>query len=290
MLLIGQAASPAAVSAAGPPRVAIIVGPVGDLTETYIEIAEISATRAEALGAVVARAYSPAATPENVLAAVEDANIVLYLGHGIGVPNPYSQDPDPETVNGWGLQGPDARGDHSDSWQDGTLAYYGEAWLAANARPAPGFVMIYSNACYAPGAGEGMHPPATLDEAASRVSGYSRAPLMEMGASGYFATDFYGGAAELIGAMLADPSLSVGQVFTMEPRFEEDGVTRLPHASLPGHEVWLQRSAYFDGKVDHWYAFAGDPEARPGTISAATLPLAQTRDLPVIEYRDPHSY
>lgn len=44
---------------------------------------------------------------------------------------------------------------HADSWADGSLAYYGVAWIAEHARPAPGFVIIYSNFCYAPGAGEG---------------------------------------------------------------------------------------------------------------------------------------
>jgi hypothetical protein len=62
-------------------RVAIIVGPVGEkLTPTYIAIAEAAARRAEADGAVVARAYSPNATPDNVLAAVQGANVVIYLG------------------------------------------------------------------------------------------------------------------------------------------------------------------------------------------------------------------
>ena len=36
----------------------------------------------------MARAYSPDATAEKVLAAVEGATIVVYLGHGIGFPNP----------------------------------------------------------------------------------------------------------------------------------------------------------------------------------------------------------
>ena len=40
---------------------------------------------------------------------------------------------------------------------DGYVEYLGEDWIVANARPAPGFVMIYSNTCYAPGASEGGH-------------------------------------------------------------------------------------------------------------------------------------
>lgn len=247
---------------AEPLRVAIIVGPVGEeLTPVYLALAEAAAAAAEERGADVARAYSPDATADRVLEAVAGATIVVYFGHGIGSPNPYSATPDPATTNGWGLNGPNARGDHADSWQDGTLVYYGEAWIAEHARPAPGWVMIYSNACYAPGAGEGFDAPATEETAAQRVSAYSRAPLAELGASAYFATDYFEGAAHLVGTLLDQPELAYGDLFATEPRFEADGLVRLPHASVEGAQTWLHRSAYFDGKVDYWYAFAGDPTA-----------------------------
>jgi hypothetical protein len=246
-------------------RVAVIVGPVGEeLTPVYIALGEAAAMAAEQRGAVVARAYSPEATPENVLAAVEGANIVVYLGHGVGTPNPYSATPDPAMVNGWGLQGPNAIGTHADSWADGSLAYYGEAWIAANARPAPGWVMIYSNACYAPGASEGFDTPATPEQAAARVEAYSRAPLTELGASAYFATDFYEGAAQIISTLIDDPARSYGQTFAADPLFLADGLTRTAHSMMPDAEVWLHRSPYFEGKVDYWYAFAGNPEATFG--------------------------
>jgi hypothetical protein len=262
-----------AVSARGaePIRVAVIVGPVGEeLTPVYLGLAEAAALAAEQRGALVTRAYSPAATAETVVAAVEGASIVVYLGHGVGSPNPYSASPDPTTTNGWGLNGPNARGDHSDSWQDGTLAYYGERWIAEHARPAPGWVMIYSNACYAPGAGEGFDEPATEEVAAHRVSAYSRGPLADLGASAYFATDYFEGAAHLVATLLDQPALPYGELFASEPRFVADGLVRRPHASLEGVETWLHRSAYFDGKVDYWYAFAGDPAASLAAGPSAT--------------------
>jgi len=260
-------AAPAAASTAV--RVAIIVGPVGEeLTPVYIGLAESAATAAETRGATVARAYSPDASAENVLAAVEDANIVVYLGHGIGTPNPYSPDANPATTNGWGLNGPNAVGTHADSSRDGTLAYYGESWIAAHARPAPGWVMIYSNACYAPGASEGFDEPASEEVAAGRVGAYSRGPLAELGASAYFATDFYEGAAHLVGTLLDQPTLPYGDVFASETRFSADGLTTRVHPDVDGAETWLHRSAYFDGKVDYWYAFAGNPTASLGTAPA----------------------
>jgi hypothetical protein len=80
-------------SGAEPAHVAIIVGPVGEeLTPVYIGLAEAAASAA-GHGADVRRAYSPDATAERVLAAVEGANIVVYFGHGVGSPNPYSATP-----------------------------------------------------------------------------------------------------------------------------------------------------------------------------------------------------
>jgi hypothetical protein len=257
---IGSLAAPAAARGAGPPtKVAIIVGPVGDeLTPVYIGLADTAAAAAEARGATVARAYSPEATEARVLEAVADANIVVYFGHGVGAPNPYSATPNPETTNGWGLNGTSDRG-HADSAADGSLVYRGEAWIAAHARPAPGWVMIYSNACYAPGAGEGHHEPASEELAAARVSAYSRSPLAELGASAYFATDFYEGAAHLVGTLLDAPDRAFSDVFMSEPRFVPDGLVTRPHASVADAETWLHKSTYFDDKLDYWYAFAGDP-------------------------------
>ena len=260
--VVGSLGLAAPARAASPAKVAIIVGPVGEeLTPVYISLADAAATAAETRGATVAKAYSPDATAEGVLEAVEGANIVIYFGHGVGTPNPYSDDPSATTTNGWGLNGPKANDKHADSSADGTLAYYGEAWIAEHARPAPGWVMIYSNACYAPGASEGFDKPANEKQAAARVAAYSRAPLAELGASAYFATDFYEGAAHLVGTLLDQPTLPYGEVFASEPNFVADGLTRLPHGLIDGAQTWLHRSPYFEGKVDYWYAFAGDPTA-----------------------------
>lgn len=261
----------------------IIVGPVGlALTPTYLELAEQAARVAEAGGATVRRAYSPNATPDRVLEAVARANIVIYFGHGTGFPNPFSATPDSATVNGWGLQGPNARGTHDDSSADGTLAYYGEAWIAAHARPAPGFVMIYSNVCYAPGAGEGGHPPSTPAEARQRAGGYARTPLA-MGASAVFATDFYAGAAELVDRLLSNPTMTYGDIVRSTRHYLAEGVTIQPHPNAGGAELWLQRSPYFAGKSDYWFSFSGDPTAsfssagtgRPDALLAAfALPMS----------------
>ena len=97
----------------------------------------------------------------------------------------------------------------------------------------------------------------------ARVAAYSRAPLAELGASAYFATDFYEGAAHLIDRLLGNPTATYGEIFAGEAGFDPAAVTRLPHPAAATGEVWLHRSAYFDGQVDYWYAFAGDPAVSP---------------------------
>ena len=264
--------TPSPAAAATLIRVAIIVGPVGaELTPQYIELAEMAADEAERSGATVLRAYSPKATPRRVLRAVDGANVVIYFGHGTGFPNPYSETLNPAVVDGWALQGPRARGTHADDPAKGRLAYYGEAWLAANAHPAPGFVMIYSNACYAPGASEGWLPKPDEREALAHVANYSRAAFA-MGASAYYATDFYGGAARLVRALLDQSGGTFADVFRSEPEFRPDALSRHRHPQVPGTQVWLHRSAYFDGKVDYWYAFAGQPRVRMAGTAAGHEP------------------
>jgi hypothetical protein len=272
-------------------KVAIIVGPVGEeLTPVYISLAEAAAKAAEERGAEVARAYSPNADQKSVRKAVRDANIVIYFGHGVGTPNPYSDTPNPATTNGWGLNGPNRRGDHSDSFVDGTLTYYGESWITQHARPASGWVMIYSNACYAPGAGEGQYEPATQEVAAERVSAYSRAPLADLGASASFATDFFEGAAHLVGALLDGPDRPYRDIFMSEPQFNRDALVMEPHATVAGAETWLHKSPYFEGKVDYWYAFAGDPDASLGgnrVERSAGAPTGGVAPAPKTPLRDP---
>jgi hypothetical protein len=263
---------PTAAHANQPTKVAIIVGPVGTLTPTYLALAEHAAASAEQYGATVARAYSPNATPANVLAAVEDANIVIYFGHGYGHPSPYGG-LDTSRQNGWALQGPAARGTHDDGL-NGYIEYYGEDWIVANARPAPGFVMIYSNTCYAPGASEGGSAPATPSDAALRVAYYSRA-VFAMGGSAYYATDFDAGAADLVARLLADHSATYGAAFAWDYRFVPSALSWQAHPFSPGQAIWLHRSTYAPGPPNYWYAFAGNPDLTPLRAWDRAAPTAE---------------
>lgn len=271
MLSLAATFAPPAHAGEDPPKVAIIVGPVGALTPTYLALAELAAGEAASAGATVARAYSPNATPANVLAAVEDATIVIYFGHGYGHPSPYGA-LDTARQNGWGLQGPLARGTHDDGL-DGELACYGEDWIVANARPAPGFVMIYSNVCYAPGASEGGFAPATEADALQRVAHYSR-KVFAMDGSAYYAIDFDRGAADLVTRLLGDRGRTYGSVFASDPRYLAQALRAYAHPMSAGQQVWLHRSKYTDGPPNYWYAFAGDPDLAPMRAWDAQPPTA----------------
>lgn len=253
-------ALPNPAHASEPVKVAVIVGPVGSLTPTYLHLAHAAAAAAERHGATVVRAFSPHATPANVLAAVADANVIVYFGHGYGHPSPYGG-LDTSRQNGWGLQGPRARGTHDDGL-NGHLQYFGEDWIVANARPAPGFVMIYSNTCYAPGASEGGFAPATPRVAAERVAYYSR-KVFSMGGSAYFATDFDRGAADLVDRILANRRAGYGSIFASDHRFVPGALTTQPHLFSAGQQIWLHRTKYAAGPPNYWYAFAGNPDATP---------------------------
>ena len=117
-ITVAPLASPAL--AAGP-KVAIIVGPVGSLTDSYRTSADRVATKAAAAGATVVKVYSPNATWANVKAATAGAHVVVYLGHGNGYPSPYSTSEWTDRVNGWGLNRTTGNGD-GDNWST-TMVY-----------------------------------------------------------------------------------------------------------------------------------------------------------------------
>ena len=91
----------------------------------------------------------------------------------------------------------------------------------------------------------------------------------------------FGSREKLVGAILDHPHRSFGDIYASETRYRADAVTRLPYPDSDSYEMWLQRTAYFDGKVDYWYSFAGDPDATPAGTRAN-----QARDgIPPVEPR-----
>ncbi len=278
-------ASPAPAAAAGE-KVAVIVGPVGGLTNMYRSMADQVANAATAAGANVVKVYSPSATWPNVKAAVNGANVIVYFGHGSGYPNPYGSTQLTDRANGWGLNTSTTNGD-ADSWSAGTLVYCGERVLLGaltsgddaarqaycggtsndGISPAPGFTMVYAQAHYAPGFGERYvqsTPQTTLNEAQQRARNYSR-PILALGGT-FFATA-YGDADDITTRLLTQPGSRYGDIFAQGAGYSPSTLTDFAHPDVGGARVWVQRtviSGLHFGEPDYWYAFAGDPNRTPG--------------------------
>ena len=133
--------------AAAPPKVVIIVGPVAGSTPGYRSDADAAAAEASKYTSNVVKIYSPNATWAVVKPALQDASIVIYMGHGNGFPSPYTTTPAPERQNGFGLN-PTAGVD------DTKTQYYGEKYLADEVRLAPNAVVLLGHLCYASGSSE----------------------------------------------------------------------------------------------------------------------------------------
>lgn len=272
---------PPATAAGAGLKVAIIVGPVGSLTDNYRYRGDQVAAAARAAGATVVKAYSPRATFANVINAVRGANIIVYFGHGNGYPNPYSGTELKDRDNGWGLNRTTTHGD-KDDWSR-TMVYCGERALLGRLgssdgaaqrryckggpiRPAADFVMIYGQAHYTPGFGERYSrsdPRTTYYQARQRVRNYSY-PVLRLGASAFFASA-YSDADRLLARLFANPRSGFGWAFRQGRGYDADALRTSAHPDLDAR-IWVQKTV-IDGfhfsQPDYWYAFAGNPSLTP---------------------------
>jgi len=284
-----------------PQKVVIIVGPTGALTDNYRSKGDSIYATAVAAGATAVKVYSPNATWANVKAAVNGANIIVYLGHGNGFPNPYGTTELPDRHNGWGLNRTTTNGD-GDNWSS-TMVYCGEKVLrglltpsddaarltycggTANdgITPAPNWVMIYSNACYAPGASEGSDPqgPATESKAFQHVRNYSF-PGLSIGAGAYFATDMHEGAQQLVDTILRNPGMAFGAIAENANGYDLYRQRHFAHPDLAGNRVWIQNSGEATSG-DYFFAYAGKPALTPsGTTVAYSEPTPPAQPVPTV--------
>lgn len=191
------AAAPAPVSAAGI-KVAVIVGPAGSLTSSYIRSARGYAAQARSYGATVVEVYTPNATWARVRSAVQGANLLIYLGHGNGFPNPYNTTLTPLKVDGFGLN-PFAGSGNT------RTTYFGEYYVRTQVKLAPNAVVILNHLCYSTGSSEPGNPTPTASVARKRVDNFA-AGFLQTGAKAVFAT--LGEASHLIDSLFtSDQSL-----------------------------------------------------------------------------------
>lgn len=189
-----SAATPQSVHAAAvQTKVVIVVGATQGTTASYRSDADAAAAVFARYTSNITKVYSPNATWGAVSAAAKGANILVYLGHGSGYPNPYVSYLQPWGDNGMGLNATAAGTDNN-------TQYYGENYMAQLGL-APNAVVMLNHLCYASGDSEwGMGLP-TLSVAQQRVDGY---------ASGFLR----GGARAVIADGLNDLSSYINGLFT----------------------------------------------------------------------------
>lgn len=272
-----------------PLKVVIIVGPTGSMTDGYRATGDSIADTAEQAGAEVVKVYSPRATWARVRKAVEGANVVVYLGHGNGYPNPYGSTELPDRHDGWGLNRTRWHGD-KDDWSR-TMVYCGEKALLGTLKstdgaaqwqycggssgtdginPAANWVMIYNKACYAPGAGEGWDMKATESQAFRRVTNYSTPILLNNGGA-FFATDMWEGGEQLVDLVLRNRDTTFGDIAQAAPGFDMFAQRRFDHPDADGSQVWIQRT-HIDMGTDYWFAYAGNPSMTPSGVMGEYVP------------------
>jgi flagellar hook assembly protein FlgD len=185
----------AAQAAVGGAKVVIIVGPTGSATADYLEDAATAAAAARKWTGNVVELYTPDATWANVSDALQNASIVVYMGHGNGFPNPRAKALDGATMNGLGLNPPGG----------GKLTptkYYGEDVIAASVRLAPSAVVILGHLCYAAGSSEPGDPDPPASVARQRADNFA-AGWLRAGAGAVIADAWFGSAAAVIDALFA---------------------------------------------------------------------------------------
>jgi len=175
---IGQlAADPTPVVAAGK-KVVVVVGPTGSQTSSFIKDAKRYAAVARNYGANVKEIYSPNATWAKVKYHAQNANILIYLGHGNGYPSPYGSF-QRYTKDGFGLNKTAGNGHYN-------VKYWGEYYIDRDIQMAPNAVVILARLCYASGNSEWGAANPTRSTAIKRVDNYG-AGFLRAGAKAVFA-------------------------------------------------------------------------------------------------------
>jgi hypothetical protein len=159
--------TPKANAAVCSAKVVIVVGQTQGDTQRYIDDANALVPVFTGHGACVTTVYSPNATWAAVKAAAKGANVLVYMGHGSGWPNPYPTGGPlkPMGDNGMGLN------DRLGTTNTNTY-YYGESYMA-QLELAPNAMVFLNHLCYASGNNEQGRGLPDETTARTRVEGYA---------------------------------------------------------------------------------------------------------------------
>lgn len=234
----GERPRPSIVPAADERRAVVIVGPVGDSTQTYINDAEKAAQVLEANGFQVERLYHPNATWDAVKEKMHGAQIVVYEGHGT-------------TTYGFALT--------IDPNDANKCQIVSQQEIKDNIQLAPNAVVILSHACYSAGQSSSDPTPVDSGVARQRVQNYART-FLDIGAVAYFANNYFDAAEDYLAAMFDNPDQTMDYVFKNGGYYWYNGKPLLTFSYdyNPDYTLYLLQ----DADDDHWNrAFAGDTEA-----------------------------
>jgi hypothetical protein len=181
-------------------KVVVVVGPTGSQTSDFIKAAKRYASVARSYGATTKEIYSPNATWGRVKYHAQNANIVIYLGHGNGYPSPYGSF-QRYTKDGFGLNKTEGNGHYN-------VKYWGEYYIDKYIQMAPNSVVILARLCYASGNSEWGAPNPTKSTAIKRVDNYG-AGFLRAGAKAVFAEG------------ITDASYIIKNLFTSSRTFRE---------------------------------------------------------------------
>jgi hypothetical protein len=229
------------------PKAVFIVGPEEELTEGNLAEAERMAEQAEAAGMDVRRVFFPHATWENVMAAVQGASLVAYLGHGYGWPSNTAKLTESHQ-DGMGLNS-------FDGSTATDVTYYGADLIRQNIRLAPHAVVLLMHGCYSAGNGELGAPIPTSDVARERVDNYASGWLA-VGAAAVFALQW--------GTRFNYPDALANTDSTMDELFMS------PREYVGWNELYAD-SARTPAAVSHL-----DPDPTAGYLRAVTGDLTMT--------------
>ena len=210
-----------------PLKAVLIVGPIdgdyGTWTQEEKANMELAANELTANGVEVHKFYTPNNDWDEIKAAADGAEFLLYRGHGVA----WGSGSTPP-VGGFYLNGNNFVSS-DDIRQD--------LDLATNA-----LAMIYG--CYAAGHSGDEDYDIGLTEACRRVAQYSD-PFFDIGAAGYY-SDWFGDAFQMYTRYLFQGQ-TLGEAYESFYDFNPNTVYRTTHPDHPGLDMWLDK--------DNWYGY-----------------------------------
>ncbi len=261
VMLLGLAMPVVPVLAASSAKVVVIVGPVGSSTAHYKDDADQVVAEAKRYTPNVVKVYTPNATWAKVKAAVQGANILVYLGHGNGWPSIYPPF-QTTTKNGLGLD----PGTGADSTR---TVYYGEDYLRSSIRLAPNAVVLLYHLCYASGNTEPGLAVGSFADARLRIDNFG-AGFIGAGARAVFAEGHPSHPVVSTVRQLFTTNRSMAEVFRAAPTYHAHVLGPYASQRTPGLRFLMDPDA--SAPSGFYRSLIGDLDLTAHDVVAPAVP------------------